>query len=607
MAERGATTSSSSSAAVGSSPRMAVIDLSASATGAAEATTRPSRTLSAVASDASGVSAREWASPERKRAKTGPGSGSSQCASLGASAAGGLRPELLFRELDIDRAQAQACGLQWPSRVEAEKISAHADSNHNVFVSDTNRIVCFRPDGSCHAVVSGGIEPHHIVPNSSNDYVVALRKSDKQRLWKVNMDGTVETILNSQTPLYGPDVCLNGDVVHHPTMCRLERRNPAGELMESIDGGRGKVISFEANSYLTAGQDGYVYFTSRTCVYRWNNKERTVECIAGHAKAAGRRDGFGSDARFTHLKRPVLTRRYAYVRESDNRFCRVNLSTFEVSTLHLRGVDPAGIETYGVTSDGAKMFLIFVAPQLRIFIADTADLLESTFTQDMRRVDWTGARGARVHVELIAGPERKVFQADGRILEARSAYFRSMLTGGLREAKRDGSAEPIDLGEDVPGDALLAVLHFLHTDQFDLLDPSQTLAADAASDEDALRLAKLALQVHALADRFLLSRLARLCEVFLAEVALRPSLVLPLLASLTSPCRRPNLAGLEAACWAFVEANWKEIVQNHNSTLQELVEQGHPLALELLRSASGVRRGASKPEDETPAACGSLE
>lgn len=92
---------------------------------------------------------------------------------------------------------------------------------------------------------------------------------------------------------------------------------------------------------------------------------------------------------------------------------------WEVSTLHFRGVDPAAIETYGVTPDGRMMFLIFSSP-FRIFTAETTDSLESTFCSDMQRVDWTGARGARANVELIAGKDRRVFRADGRILEARA-------------------------------------------------------------------------------------------------------------------------------------------------------------------------------------------
>lgn len=501
--------------------------------------------------------------------------------------ASGLKPELQFKELEIDQ-------VHWTSRIDSEKFSAHADSSHSLYVSDTSRIVCFSRDGTYRPVVAG-IEPHHIVPNGTSDHVVILRKSDKQKLCKVTADGSVSTILETSTPLYGPDVCPNGDVVHHPSTSRLERRSQAGELVHSIEGGRGKVISFEANSYLTSGQDGHVYFSSKTCVYRWNHQERTVECIAGHPKASGRRDGFGTDARFTHLKRPVLTRRFAYVRESDNRFCRVDLETFEVATLQMRGVEPSAIETYGVTPDGRMMFLIFTTP-FRIFTAETVDTLESTFCSDMRRVDWTGSSGARVHVEFIAGKDRRVYRADGRILEARSAYFRSMLSGGMREAS---NGAPIDLGEDVLGEALQTLLHFLHTDHFEPVTPASRVFE--MRDEEVLRTSKFALEVHMLADRFLLPRLARLCEVFLSDFALRTSTVLPMLASITAP-RRPSLANLEQACWEVIEDNWKEIVQCHNSVLQELVEQGHPLVVELLQASSGVKRSVRKPEDETPLA-----
>lgn len=495
----------------------------------------------------------------------------------------GLKPEFQFKEVPIDDQP------QWTNRNETDKFSAHADSAHNVYVSDSSRIVCFSQDGSYRSVVSG-VEPHHIVPNGSADYVVILRKSDKQKLCKVSADGSVSTILEMSTPLYGPDVCSNGDVVHHPSASRLERRSGNGELAASVEGGRGKVISFEANSYLTSGQDGHVYFCSKTCIYRWNNQERTVECIAGNPKASGRRDGFGADARFTHLKRPVMTLRFAYIRESDNRFCRVDLETFEVSTLRMRGVDPAAIETYGVTPDGQVMFLIFTAP-FRIYTAQTSDTIESTFLSDLRRVDWMGEDGPRIHVELIAGKDRQVYRADGRILAARSAYFCSLLSGGMREAS---DAKPIDLGEDVCGESLCALLHFVCTDHFEPVTPQSRLAD--MRDAEVLKLARYALKVHTLADRFLLPRLARLCEVFLADHALRPSIALSILAIIAPP-QRPSLANLESACWRLVEENWNEIVEHHSDALRDLVEQGHSLAVELLQASSGVKRSVARVEE----------
>merc|ERR1719162_1639756 len=54
--------------------------------------------------------------------------------------------------------------VQWTC-IESEKFSAHIDSDYNLYVSDTGKIVVFRPDGSNRPVVSG-LEPHHIVPNS---------------------------------------------------------------------------------------------------------------------------------------------------------------------------------------------------------------------------------------------------------------------------------------------------------------------------------------------------------------------------------------------------------------------------------------------------------
>merc|ERR1719382_1715157 len=81
----------------------------------------------------------------------------------------GLKTELHFRELELDP-------VQWPPNAEADKLSAHADSAHNLYVSDTSRIIRFSPDGS-HKLISDALEPHHIVPNSSTDHVVLLRKT----------------------------------------------------------------------------------------------------------------------------------------------------------------------------------------------------------------------------------------------------------------------------------------------------------------------------------------------------------------------------------------------------------------------------------------------
>eukprot|EP00439_Symbiodinium_sp_Y106_P018576 s89_g2.t1 len=134
--------------------------------------------------------------------------------------AGGLKPELLFKELGVDQ-DPPWFRVQW-NRTETDKFSAHADTNHNLFVSDTNRIVCYDREGKYQPLLTN-IEPHHIVPNGTADFVVLLRKSDKQKLSKVDAKGNLATILETPSPLYGPDICPNGDVVHHPSTSRLER------------------------------------------------------------------------------------------------------------------------------------------------------------------------------------------------------------------------------------------------------------------------------------------------------------------------------------------------------------------------------------------------
>jgi hypothetical protein len=251
------------------------------------------------------------------------------------------------------------------------------------------------------------------------------------------------------------------------------------------------------------------------------------------------------------------------------------------------------IETYGVTPDGKMMFVVFSVP-FRIFTADTVDALESTFCADMRRVNWhwQGDGGVRPTVQFIAGKDHKVYSADGRILVARSAYFNSMLNGGMKEAREPA---PIDLGEDVSGEAIDALFNFLYTDHFEPVSPPSRVYD--MRDEDVLKFARLALEVHTLADRFILPRLARLCEVFLSDFALRASILIPMLANITCP-QRPSLAKLEAACWDFLEENWQDIQQNHAHALQELIDSSHPLALSILKAATGVKRAAKRIEEE---------
>lgn len=108
----------------------------------------------------------------------------------------------------------------------------------------------------------------------------------------------------------------------------------------------------------------------------------TVEIIAGHVRQASQRDGFGPDARFCHLKRPVYSYGSLFIREQDNRFCRVHLSNYKVETLDMKNVDPKKIVTYGVSRDGDRLFVI-CSPPFRVFVARTQDVTASTLASDM--------------------------------------------------------------------------------------------------------------------------------------------------------------------------------------------------------------------------------
>merc|ERR1712146_694858 len=121
-------------------------------------------------------------------------------------------------------------------------------------------------------------------------------------------------------------------------------------------------------------------------------------------------------------------------------------------------------------------------------------------------------------------------QVDGRLLMARSAYFRGMLSSGLQEATRS----EVDLTHDRDADAssVGVLLHFVLGDTW-----------NAPRDD-----ADLAFRVRALADRYRLTKLVSLAESILHRM-LAPDTVLMFLGRLVG-----TGSALEEACWALVES-----------------------------------------------------
>eukprot|EP00397_Hematodinium_sp_SG-2012_P002118 GEMP01002124.1.p1 GENE.GEMP01002124.1~~GEMP01002124.1.p1 ORF type:complete len:538 (+),score=62.12 GEMP01002124.1:74-1687(+) len=517
------------------------------------------------------------------------------------------RPALAFRQIPIEDVDWGPTDLEdGPQR----HFSMHVDSASHLYVSNQSRILRFSPNGS-YKVLCEDLEQHHIIPNCITDSDVVILKKDKTKLLRVNgKTGETEVIVERQpnAPLCGPDVYLDDSdslsVVHHPVPQKLElltseRSKFRGQVRAAVEGGRGKIVSFDANSYLTAGPDGYVYFSSRTCVYRWDPDEKVVESVAGHPKCAGQRDGYGADARFTHLKRPVLTMHHAYVRENDNRFCRIDLKTFEVRTLELRGVDFRAITTYGVMREGQRMFVLCGDP-FRLYGAPTWDVTASTFSKDMMSINW--CRSIDEAVDTSRNPvdlktdDNVILRADGRVLMARSPYFRQLLSpeSNFREAKLCSNHEPITL-RGVCSRALRSVLYYLHTDSFEPV-PLQDL--EQISDEKIIEWATFALEVQRLADRFLLPRLQKLCEMFIVATV-RPATVLYLWCAIHDNNMTGKGLVLEKAIARFVEDHWVTIRDNHPNTLRMVVERQGALAVQLLMFAQRLRCSVQSDFEDT--------
>ena len=78
---------------------------------------------------------------------------------------------------------------------------------------------------------------------------------------------------------------------------------------------------------------------------------------------------------------------HLFIREQDNRFCKIHLNNYKVETLDMKNVDAKKIVTYGVSRDGDRLFVV-CAPPFRIFVAKTVDVTASTLASDMATIDY---------------------------------------------------------------------------------------------------------------------------------------------------------------------------------------------------------------------------
>jgi hypothetical protein len=279
--------------------------------------------------------------------------------------------------------------------------------------------------------------------------------------------------------------------------------------------------------------------------------------IAGSQGKPGCRDGHGADARFHHLKAPNQHDDTSIVvrdiqPDGKSRICRVDLATYEVSTLKIRGIEDLNVAHFScvfpnlllLTNDG----VLYQAN-----LSETEDIYASSFGTDMAAVDWSEPM-QEVKFKLSDGA---TVRADRRVLRARSGYFAAMLDPERGFKESQGTVDLV--GKHTDAEALRAVLRYLTTDEFDVpvhgkqssrkRDSVET-DGDSAEVESRnaifLDQALFCLRVVQLADQYQLPRLVGLAEAFIVRVALpgREALVLPLLeASFGTGC------AVEEACW----------------------------------------------------------
>merc|ERR1719183_2924294 len=124
-------------------------------------------------------------------------------------------------------------------------------------------------------------------------------------------------------------------------------------------------------------------FGSRSSVEKVDLVTKKFLLAAGGGTEQGCRDGYGSNARFQQLRRPFMdnTCNSIFVRDVQpknvSRFCRINLSTSEVTTLDLQGLPKANI--VGVALHFPHPHVI--TEDLHHFYVDLAnDISRSTFS-----------------------------------------------------------------------------------------------------------------------------------------------------------------------------------------------------------------------------------
>jgi len=451
-------------------------------------------------------------------------------------------------------------------------------SKGRLLVSDCKKTVWVDPRTGTQGSGAETPSPHRLesVNPATGEVLVANIGSAVPNLsWsKINTDTWTMTPVGLRPGEEVPDILLftgRGEerVRYSYATKRLERVGGGGEVLESI---KPQVTIAEA----LLATDG-VIFCNKTGVFFWPFGMQHAVLLAGHASAAGEADGYGWRARFGALMRPTFTGgRFIFVRDrpSGNAAPASRLVRVDVRTDEVRSV---GVEDFNLANDFVSMvpvdeeLYVLVrkaqsgpggADGLRILRASVHGESGPALTRDWRAVDLT----EEVRPLAFRLADGSSLHFSGRALAARSEYFRRMLASGCRETQE----REVDLRGD-PGvgrAAMEDLLRFVATDAFEPADRSP----------------EHAFKVLAIADKYQLPRLRALAEARLCQ-GLRRDNVLSYLGRVFR-----SDGALERACWALLEEQGRDILQENQSCLPELIRENPDLAQALITWTPGGGR-----------------
>lgn len=360
----------------------------------------------------------------------------------------------------------------------------------------------------------------------------------------------------------------------------LERRDFNGALLETLH--FDFTLPHKEMFAAWHGRELLFLHAQRTQIWKVDLVNRCRTVIVGCDK--GCHDGHGTSARFHSLK-PLCNDGpgRALVRDVQpmgTRLCRIDLQTYEVTTVDVQGID------WGTVANYSYWFptLIAVMHDGTMFQADLSnDVTRSTFADDMLQVDWT-----EYGVAEFQFSDGAIMRPDPRVLRARSEYFAAMLSPEHKfveacNGRVDLRHSPVD------SRAFRAVLTYLATDELDLRVASGPGGASEWDEgaEGMWRHVLFCLEVASLAQQYQLPRLAKLAEAFVLRVALpgRDCLVLPLLEQTFG-----SGGQVERLCWEAVERRAAAVLAaTSTEELEHILVRAPRVGVALLRRVAGAK------------------